>query len=303
MAYITEAEVAQIKANFWLNAAIGRFNEDVVMIPRVRTDLGTEIRTKGESVTIPKRGNITVREKTAGNNYTTDNPTSTGIQVALDTVDYAQWGIEDVAADKAVSAGYDYLADAVPQLVEKVEGKLIGLYPEVGTVVGTAGTPLTKSTLLQVRRALRMQAKSQGQAKNFSLLLNIDAETELFEIDDLVRYDATGKDGAIVEGMIGKALGMSLFSSVLMPELAGPPVTRYSMAFHRDAFALVSRPMSLPPAGAGVISATMTDAQSGLAYRFVEFYDANAGAMVRRVEILYGVKAIQEDVLAVLLQN
>lgn len=73
----------------------------------------------------------------------------------------------------------------------------------------------------------------------------------------------------------------------------------YNFSFHRNALALVTRPLALPRSGTGALSAVQ--AENGVGVRVVITYDGEAQGHRVTIDLLAGVKVLNEDLGAVLL--
>jgi len=73
------------------------------------------------------------------------------------------------------------------------------------------------------------------------------------------------------------------------------PVGAFNLAFHRDALALVTRPLALPNQQAGVMAAVLPS--HGIAMRVLMQYDINAGGTIVNCDILAGVAVLQSGLL------
>jgi len=73
------------------------------------------------------------------------------------------------------------------------------------------------------------------------------------------------------------------------------PYGSMNMAFHRDALALVTRPLALPDTRAGVMAAVVP--HNGIGMRVLMQYDINAGGMVVACDILAGVAVLDSGLL------
>lgn len=77
-------------------------------------------------------------------------------------------------------------------------------------------------------------------------------------------------------------------------QLAFPgPIGEFNMAFHRNFLALITRPLADPPAGAGVVS--MRGTANGLSLRLQMQYDSLAQATRFNVDVLFGIKTLDEQ--------
>ena len=71
------------------------------------------------------------------------------------------------------------------------------------------------------------------------------------------------------------------------------PAGNFNLAFHRDALALVTRPLFAPPMGTGAMSAVANNGSMGL--RVTMAYDPDCGSMGITTDILAGVALLNED--------
>lgn len=76
------------------------------------------------------------------------------------------------------------------------------------------------------------------------------------------------------------------------------PAGNFNMAFHKNAIALVVRPLALPKQGTGVLSAVVN--RNDLSVRVVISYDARKQGHLVTVDFLCGIKVLNEDLGAVL---
>mgnify|MGYP001791907291 CR=1 FL=1 len=298
MAAVTTTEAADIIPKFWLNEAITRFRANTIMTRLCRRDYENTTMAKGDTISIPKRGVVTAKSKVQGSPIVPDAPTNDKVDVTIDQHEYVSWSIEDHAKSKALDVGLRYLDDAIPVLAEKVEQDLLNLYAENALIVGTAGTDLTEDTILAARLAMNNQ---KAPMMNRHLIVSPKDETALLKVDRFTRFDALGEEGIIREATLGRLHGFTTYMSTLVPTIPGPPVTTHNLAFHPNAYVLVSRALAMPPQGAGVVMAMQADPVSGLIFRYTQGYSILDQAMIHTIDILYGVKAIDEDRLAVTL--
>ena len=77
------------------------------------------------------------------------------------------------------------------------------------------------------------------------------------------------------------------------------PAGSYNFAFHRNAIALVSRPLALPRRGAGALSAVAE--HDGIAIRVTITYDGRRQGHLVTVDFLCGVKTLDSRLGAVML--
>lgn len=294
---ITTTEAAAAIPEFWLAEALGRLKANLVMGLLVRRDADSEVAQVGDTVNVIKRGSLTVKDKSEGSAVTADSPTNTKVAVTLDKHKYVAWHLEDNAGAKAVDAALDYIADGMSGLAEAIESDLLALYTDIATEVGTAGTDLDAATILAARKALNEQrAPMQGR----HLIVSPKDEVALLAIDKFTKANERGDGGqALSEASLGRLFGFDTYMSQMVPVTAGTPDSTHNIAFHGNAFMLVTRPLPLPAPGSGAIGAVMADQDLGIAMRYTRQWDSDQLATKHVIDVLYGVKSIDEDRLAV----
>jgi len=96
---------------------------------------------------------------------------------------------------------------------------------------------------------------------------------------------------------MGRRYGFDFFMDQQIQETSSGPAIQHGMAFHRDAFALVSRTLPIPPNGSGAQGSTVSE--DGVGMRAIRAYNAGALGLQFTVDILFGVKSIRPDTHAV----
>jgi hypothetical protein len=95
-------------------------------------------------------------------------------------------------------------------------------------------------------------------------------------------------------------LDRPLDAAVANNALAFPgPAGSFNLAFHRDALALVSRPLALPNQSMGVNAGVVAD--NGLAMRVTMQYDIQAQGTVVNLDVLAGVAVLDKNLAVVML--
>lgn len=294
MAAITTTQAADIIPKFWLNEALQRYRNAIVLAGLVRRDFSNETGNLGDTINVPTMADVSVVDKAEGTAITPQAPSSGKIPIVLNKHKVASWAVEDHAAAKAVPMGLQYLDRAMPLIAEAVESDLMALYADASTTVGSAGTDLTPATILAARKALN---DVRVPTSNRIAIVSPSDDVALLGDDLFVAADKRGDMGtALREATLGRVYGFDFYMSQLIPETGAGP-TRHNMFLHPDAMVLASRPLPLPEPDQGVRSAIVTDPISGLSFRYTSGYSITDQATIHTIDVLYGVKTMRADAI------
>lgn len=151
-----------------------------------------------------------------------------------------------------------------PQAEAVVDGVTAPLVAEMNAVAADGDIPaLTATNIRTVLIAARsvLNARKVPMADRF-VALSPAAEAAALSDELLQKVNESGSDGVLREATIGRLFGFTLVADPNLDDGTG-------IAYHRDAFALVTRP-SRNPEGAG---ASATVAQDGFALRWLRHYN------------------------------
>ena len=117
-------------------------------------------------------------------------------------------------------------------------------------------------------------------------------ETKLLKTDLFIHADKVGDEGtALREASLGRKYGMDFYV-----DQNADAVGVSGMAFHKNAFALVTRPLALPQ---GAANAAIVD-YDGFGLRVVYGYDMNTKTDTISIDMLCGVKTLDMDLASVI---
>jgi hypothetical protein len=297
MANITQTSVDPAIPEFWLALALGYLKANLMMARLVRRDGDSVVAEHGDTINITKRGGLTVRDKVEDTDVTADAPSNTKIAVVLDQHKYVSWHLEDTASAKAIDAAVDYVQDAAAGLAEAIETELLKLHANIANDVGQAGKALGFAELMAARKQLNDQKCPMMGRK---LIVSSKDEISLLDTDRIIESNKNGGDGSVLEeAMLGRILGFDTYMSQLVEVTSGTPDTTHNIAFHGDAFMLATRPLALPEPGSGAIGQILVDPDTNIAMRYTRQWDARQLKTQHVLDVLFGVKAVDEDRLAV----
>lgn len=146
-----------------------------------------------------------------------------------------------------------------------------------------------------------------GYALNFSKEMTVDGFGVAAAAGQLISIAGGAPTGAEpTYGLLstptttGILLGRPLDGSVADDDFVAPgPAGSYNFAFHRQALALVTRPLAAPAAGTGALS--FVASYNGLSMRVTMTYDGSKQGHLVTCDLLCGVKVLDQRLGAVML--
>ena len=153
-----------------------------------------------------------------------------------------------------------------PQAESVVDGIAAPLVAEINAVASDASIPTLLadgSNALAVLIAARavLNARKVPMSDRF-VAVSPDVEAAFLNLEQLQKVNESGSDGVLREATLGRLLGFTIVTDPNITDGLG-------VAYHRDAFAHVTRP-SRPPEGAAK-SAVVS--QDGFALRWLQHYN------------------------------
>lgn len=302
MANITVTEVNDALATIIAAEALGRLRSNAVLANLVARDWDAAVASYGQSVQIPVRGALSVNDKSANTAYTLQAPADDKVTVTLNQHREVSFVIEDIAAALA-RPDYlmGYINDAAIALAEDIDGKIAALYSGLSQSVDATGTagPLDKADFIEARRKLSV---AKAPVTERYAVLHPTAAAEALAIAEFTNRDYRGpaEMSPLVEAgvVLGNFAGFSVIEDQNIVESASK---QRNMFFHKDAFALVTRPLPAPMAGAGVVSKVMSE--NGIGLRVMISYQHTLGGHMCTLDVLYGVAELRDALGVVVLTD
>lgn len=179
------------------------------------------------------------------------------------------------------------LVPAMQAFQDKIDSYLLGLQSEV-----TNRVPHTASARDDIVDARKFLTKAAAPLTERRYVYDSDTESELLKTDLFTNADKVGDEGtALREASLGRKFGMDFYV-----DQNADAVNMSGMAFHKNAFALVTRPLALPN---GAAKAAIVD-YDGFGLRVVQGYDINKKTDTISIDMLCGVKTLDEALAAVI---
>lgn len=185
-----------------------------------------------------------------------------------------------------------FLVPAMQAFADKIDNYLLALEAQVTQRVAHASGAIGRGDIIAARKFLT-QAKAPLTERRF--VYGSEAEADLLNTDLFTNASAVGDNGtALREASLGRKYGMDFYCDQNVVKNVSGGYTP-SLAFHRKAFALVTRSLELPQ-GAPKAYTTNYD---GFGLRVVQSYDVNSKKDIVSIDMLCGVKLLNKDLAAV----
>lgn len=177
------------------------------------------------------------------------------------------------------------LVPAMQAFLDKIDGYLLGLAKSVTNSVTASAD--ARNDIVDARAFL---TKGAAPLTDRNLIVGSDMEADLLKTDLFVSAEKVGDDGtALREASLGRKLGLDCYVDQ-NADTAGIE----GVAFHKNAFALVTRPLAAP-SGAGKSAIVEYD---GFGLRVVYDYDITNKTDVVSIDMLCGVATLNKALAA-----
>lgn len=275
----------------WANIALGLLHQNAVMPKLVTRDYEPIVARQGRWVEIPKRGTLTAQAKAANTAVTLQNPTPSRIQITLDKHYDVSFLVEDVTeAQSSVKNMLGYMEDGMAAIAKQVDTDLLSLYtgcPAAQIITRSTGV-MVEADVLTARQLLN--ANEIPMENRYFVVYD---QGDLLAISRFTEAHIVADPKRIKEGAIGRIHGFDVFEDPRVVVDATSASIHNQLFFWRDALALVTRPLPLPPKGSGV-QAFMAH-KDGLGIRLLYGYNISHKGMQCSVDILYGVGVVRNE--------
>ena len=178
------------------------------------------------------------------------------------------------------------LVPAMQAFQDKIDAYLLGLQSEITNRHTATGN--IKDDIVDARKFLTSASAPLTERR---FVYCTDTEADLLKTDLFISAEKVGDEGtALREASLGRKFGMDFY----VDQNADGVVD--AMAFHKNAFALVTRPLALPQ---GASKSAIVD-YDGFGLRVVYGYDMNAKTDTISIDMLCGVKTLDKELASVI---
>lgn len=260
---------------------------NAVMANLVHRDYSEEfVAGVGDTITIRKPATFAAKE--FAGSIELQDATETGVPVVMDKLLDVSFAVtaKEMSMD-IEDFSKQLIVPAMQAFADKVDSYLLGLKADI-----TNKTPATDSIQADVVDTRAFLTKAAAPLTERRFVYSSDTETKLLKTDLFISAEKVGDEGtALREASLGRKYGMDFYVDQ-NADTAGVA----GIAFHKNAFALVTRPLALPMgnSNASIIS------YDGFGLRVVYGYDQEKKTDIISIDMLCGVKTLNKDLAALL---
>lgn len=263
---------------------------NAVMARLVHRDYSDEfVGGVGDTITIRKPATFVANE--FNGSITVQDATETSVPIKMDKhldVSFAVTSKQMTMDIKDFSA--QLLVPAMQAFADKVDKYLIALESGVTNRHSHASGVIAPADMIAARKFLTECAAPLADRR---FVVGATAEADLLGSDLFTNADKVGDNGtALREASLGRKYGLDCYVDQNITK--GDGYTP-SIAFHKNAFALVTRPLALPQGAAK--SATVS--YDGFGLRVVYGYDIKTKTDTVSIDMLCGVAMLDKNLAAV----
>lgn len=273
------------------NEALMVLRNNAVMSQLVHRDYSDEFAQVGDTITIRKPATFVANEYNDSVGISIQDATEGSVPVKIDKhldVSFAVTSKEMALDIKDFSA--QFLVPAMQAFADKIDSYLIAL--GAGITNRTTATDDAKGDVIKARKFLTENAVPLA-GRNF--VYDADLEAKLLGTELFISAEKVGDEGtALREASLGRKFGMDFYvDQNITPAEVGDAE---GIAFHKNAFALVTRPLALPQ-GASKSAIVNYD---GFGLRVVYDYDMDKKTDIVSIDMICGVKTLDKNLAAVI---
>lgn len=265
--------------------ALMQLRNNAVMAQLVHRDYSSEFAgAVGDTISIKKPASFVAKE--FSDEIELQDATEDSIDVKLDKF----LDVSFKVTSKEMTLDIDdfsqqLLIPAMQAFADKIDKYLLGLASGVTNSVSyTIGSGTARNTIVDARKFLTDNAVP---LTNRNFVFGGNMEADLLKTDLFTSAEKVGDEGtALREASLGRKFGLDMYTD--------QNVTNVDLMFHKNAFALVTRPLALPQ-GSDKSAIVNYD---GFGLRVTYGYDINKKTDIVSIDMLCGVKLLDKKLAA-----
>ena len=261
---------------------------NAVMANLVYRDYSDEFAAVGDTITIRKPATFKANEYNGS--IEVQDATESGVKVVMNKLLDVSFAVtsKEMTLDIADFSN-QLIVPAMQAFADKIDSSILALESGITNRVNATNA---KADIIAARKYLTTAAAPLADRR---YVYNSDTEADLLSTDLFVNAGAVGDDGtALKEASLGRKFGMDFYVDQNIPAAATQGKME-AMAFHKNAFALVTRPLALPQGAANA----HIENYDGFALRVVYGYDMDKKTDTVSIDMLCGVAVLDKDLAAV----
>jgi len=319
----------------WAIESLMVLRNNLVMARLVHRDFDNVIAQAGDKVQTRKPTKLTAQTWSGIGGFATDiealdNKTELKVEqlqaqtltVTLDKLKYTSFIVEDKESALSIKNLRDeYIIPAMDPLAEAVDDDIVSEFTALtsadfaGNAVaaisddsaGTEGPPPAGATgaamdagdIIFARKTLN---DNQCPMEGRRLVLSSEHESDLLRVDNFVRANEAGSTEALTNAGLGRKFGFDIYTTQNIPvstRVTASDSAAQSLAFHRNAVTLVTRPLPPVPTGMGAVSTTQS--LDDVSMRVTNSYEHRFKGVVVSFDLLYGVKLMDANLGSIII--
>lgn len=272
---------------------------NAVMANLVHRDYSDEFAAVGDTITIRKPAKFEAKEfPNSKGGIDVQDATESSVAVKMDKhldVSFAVTS-KEMTLDIA-DFSKQLLVPAMQAFADKVDKYLIGLEAGITNRVAHTSGDIAPADMISARKYLTDSAAPLTERR---FVIGSQAEADLLGSELFVSAEKVGDAGtALREASLGRKFGLDTYVDQNITTVDADTDYVPSIAFHKNAFAFVTRPLALPQ-GASKAAYVNYD---GFALRVVYGYDMDKKTDTISIDMLCGVKTLDKDLAAVVVDT
>ncbi len=277
--------------NIIAKEALAVLRNNAVMANLVHRDYSKEfVSGVGDTITIRKPAKFEAKE--FSDSIEIQDATENGVSIKMDKhldVSFAVTS-KQMSLDIA-SFSEQLLVPAMQAFADKIDKYLIELEADITNRVPHAEGAFAPADIIAARKFLTDNAVP---TINRNLVVGSQADADLLSNELFVSAEKVGDNGtALKEASLGRKFGFDIYTDQNVEKTAEGYVP--SIAFHKNAFALVTRNLEIPN---GATKAAIVN-YDGFGLRVVYDYDVTKKQNIISIDMLCGVKTLDASLAAV----
>lgn len=273
--------------------ALLQLRNNAVMSNLVYRDYSSEFAAVGDTITVRKPATFEAKEYEG--TLSVQNASETGVEVKMDKLLDVSFAVttKEMSLD-IEDFSKQLLQPAMMAFADKIDSYLIDLEASCTNRVSHASGAIAPADIITARKMLVQNAAPLADRR---FVCGAVAEADLLGNELFVAADKVGDAGTVLrEASLGRKFGMDIYCDQNIAKTTDK-TSNYtpSIAFHKNAFALVTRTPELP---LGASNAYVLN-YDGFGIRVVYGYDMTTKADTISLDMLCGVKLLDDKLVAV----